>query len=119
MNTQPEYDALIVGGRAAGGSLAVLLPRQGRCVLVVDRDEFPSDTMSTHFMNLGAVGGLVGRCVAGPGRMVKALFMNPGATRALAHELLAQLPNLLSPHDYRLTMAVSRMFAPAPEPSKA
>ena len=55
---RPEYDALIVGGRAAGGSLAILLARQGRRVLVVDRDEFPSDTMSTHFMSLGAVDGL-------------------------------------------------------------
>lgn len=58
MSTSSEYDALIVGGRAAGGSLALLLARQGRSVLVVDRDEFPSDTMSTHFMNLGAVGML-------------------------------------------------------------
>ena len=58
MTGQSEYDALIVGGRAAGGSLALLLARQGRKVLLVDRDEFPSDTMSTHFMNLGAVGAL-------------------------------------------------------------
>jgi flavin-dependent dehydrogenase len=58
VTTQPEYDALIVGGRAAGGSLALLLARQGRRVLVVDRDEFPSDTMSTHFMGLPAVGAL-------------------------------------------------------------
>src|SRR5438445_789052 len=53
-----QYDALIVGGRAAGASLAALLARQGRRVLVVDRDEFPSDTMSTHFMSLPAVGAL-------------------------------------------------------------
>jgi len=58
MSTHSEYDALIVGGRAAGGSLALLLARQGRRVLVADRDEFPSDTMSTHFMNLAAVGAL-------------------------------------------------------------
>ncbi len=58
MSANPEYDALIVGGRAAGASLAILLSRQGRRVLVADRDEFPSDTMSTHFMNLAAVGGL-------------------------------------------------------------
>jgi flavin-dependent dehydrogenase len=58
MSTHSEYDALIVGGRAAGGSLALLLARQGRRVIVADRDEFPSDTMSTHFMNLAAVGAL-------------------------------------------------------------
>ena len=45
------YDALIIGGRAAGGSLAVLLAQRGYRVLVVDRDRFPSDTMSTHFMH--------------------------------------------------------------------
>ena len=58
MTTIPEYDALIVGGRAAGGSLAMLLARQGRRVLVADRDEFPSDTLSTHFMNFAHVGAL-------------------------------------------------------------
>src|SRR5712691_12936774 len=58
MSSHPEYDALIVGGRAAGASVAQLLARQGRHVLVVDRDEFPSDTMSTHFMGLPAVGAL-------------------------------------------------------------
>ena len=58
MSTHSDYDALIVGGRAAGGSLAALLARQGRRVLFVDRDEFPSDTMSTHFMSLSAVGAL-------------------------------------------------------------
>lgn len=46
-----EYDVLIVGGRAAGASLALLLARQGRRVLLVDRDQFPSDTMSTHLMS--------------------------------------------------------------------
>jgi flavin-dependent dehydrogenase len=54
----PQFDALIVGGRAAGASLALLLARQGRGVFVADRDEFPSDTLSTHFMNFAHVGGL-------------------------------------------------------------
>ncbi|HET9015463.1 MAG TPA: FAD-dependent monooxygenase [Thermomicrobiaceae bacterium] len=46
-----EYDALIVGGRVAGASLALLLARAGRTVLIVDRDRFPSDTMSTHYIH--------------------------------------------------------------------
>ncbi len=46
----PRYDALIVGGRCAGSGLALLLARQGRRVAVLDRAQFPSDTVSTHFM---------------------------------------------------------------------
>lgn len=44
------YDAIIVGARAAGSPTAMLLARQGRSVLVVDRATFPSDTFSTHFV---------------------------------------------------------------------
>ena len=51
LTQRTTYDALIIGGRAAGGSLALLLAQRGYRVLVVDRDRFPSDTMSTHFMN--------------------------------------------------------------------
>src|ERR1700694_1595638 len=51
MTSSPGYDVLVVGARAAGASLGLLLAKQGRRVLMVDRDEFPSDTMSTHFMN--------------------------------------------------------------------
>lgn len=58
MTQVAEYDVLIIGARAAGASLAGLLARQGRSVLLVDRDSFPSDTMSTHFMNPIAVGHL-------------------------------------------------------------
>jgi flavin-dependent dehydrogenase len=54
--TRHECDVLIVGGRVAGGSLALLLAKQGRRVLVIDRDSFPSDTLSTHFMAPPAVG---------------------------------------------------------------
>jgi 2-polyprenyl-6-methoxyphenol hydroxylase-like FAD-dependent oxidoreductase len=45
-----EYDVIIVGARVAGASLAILLGRQGRRVLLVDGDRFPSDTLSTHFL---------------------------------------------------------------------
>jgi 2-polyprenyl-6-methoxyphenol hydroxylase-like FAD-dependent oxidoreductase len=43
-----EHDAVIVGARCAGSTLAIALARQGWDVLLVDRDEFPSTTISTH-----------------------------------------------------------------------
>ncbi len=46
----PSYDVIVIGARCAGAPLAMLLARQGRRVLVVDRARFPSDTVSTHFM---------------------------------------------------------------------
>jgi flavin-dependent dehydrogenase len=46
------YDAIIVGARCAGSPLAMLLARAGHRVLVVDRATFPSDTMSTHFVQV-------------------------------------------------------------------
>ena len=50
-----DYDVIIVGARVAGASLAILLGRQGHRVLLVDRDCFPSDTLSTHLLQPPAV----------------------------------------------------------------
>lgn len=44
------HDVVIVGTRCAGAPLAMLLARAGHSVLMVDRATFPSDTMSTHFV---------------------------------------------------------------------
>ena len=44
------YDAVIVGARCAGAPLAMLLAQSEHRVLMVDRATFPSDTMSTHFI---------------------------------------------------------------------
>ncbi len=51
-----EYDAVIVGARVAGSSLGLLLAGQQRRVLLLDRDAFPSDTLSTHFTSPPVVG---------------------------------------------------------------
>jgi flavin-dependent dehydrogenase len=48
--TMARHDVLIVGTRCAGAPLAMLLARKGYKVLGVDRAQFPSDTISTHFM---------------------------------------------------------------------
>jgi len=45
-----EKDAVIVGARCAGSTLALALAQRGWDVVVVDRDTFPSETVSTHFM---------------------------------------------------------------------
>ena len=45
-----EKDAVIVGARCGGSTLAIELAKRGWDVLVVDRDRFPSETVSTHFV---------------------------------------------------------------------
>lgn len=40
-------DAVVVGARCAGSTLALSLANKGWDVVMVDRDEFPSDTLST------------------------------------------------------------------------
>jgi flavin-dependent dehydrogenase len=42
------YDVIIIGARVAGSPTAMLLAQKGYKVLVVDRANFPSDTLSTH-----------------------------------------------------------------------
>jgi len=43
-----DHDVIVVGTRAAGAATAMLLARAGLRVLAVDRARFPSDTLSTH-----------------------------------------------------------------------
>lgn len=52
------YDAIVVGARCAGSPTAMLLAHKGYKVLLVDRDTFPSDKMSTHYVHLPGVARL-------------------------------------------------------------
>ena len=45
-----EADAVIVGARCAGSTLAIDLARRGWDVVLVDHDRFPSETLSTHLI---------------------------------------------------------------------
>jgi 2-polyprenyl-6-methoxyphenol hydroxylase-like FAD-dependent oxidoreductase len=63
------FDAIVVGARCAGSSTAMLLGRKGLNVLVVDQAHFPSDTLSTHQVQVPGVAclarwGLLDRIVA-------------------------------------------------------
>jgi 2-polyprenyl-6-methoxyphenol hydroxylase-like FAD-dependent oxidoreductase len=53
-----SYDVVVVGTRAAGAATAMLLARAGLRVLAVDRARFPSDTLSTHAIQLTGVSRL-------------------------------------------------------------
>ena len=43
-----RHDVVVVGGRVAGASTALLLARAGVRVILIDRDRHGSDTLSTH-----------------------------------------------------------------------
>jgi flavin-dependent dehydrogenase len=63
-----EYDVIVVGTHAAGAATAMLFARAGVRVLALDRARFPSDTLSTHQVQLPGVAylrrwGLLGRLI--------------------------------------------------------
>lgn len=45
-----EADAIVVGARCAGATLALALARRGWDVVLIDRATFPSETISTHLL---------------------------------------------------------------------
>jgi 2-polyprenyl-6-methoxyphenol hydroxylase-like FAD-dependent oxidoreductase len=54
----PGYDVIVVGSRVAGSATALLLARRGVRVLAVDRARFPSDTLSSHQIQVPGVARL-------------------------------------------------------------
>src|SRR5215218_8998914 len=80
------YDAIVVGARVAGSPTAMLLARRGHRVLLVDRVRFPSETMSTHFLQIEGVRrlrdwGLLDRLVAAGTPPISTLTMDFGLAR--------------------------------------
>ena len=49
------YDIIVIGARCAGSPLAMLLARKGYRVLLVDKATFPSDTLSSHYIQQSGV----------------------------------------------------------------
>ncbi len=52
------YDAIVVGARCAGSPTAMLLARMGYRVLLLDKAGFPSDTLSSHYIQQPGVARL-------------------------------------------------------------
>ncbi len=50
-----HHDIVVVGARAAGSVTALLLARMGHDVAVLERAQFPSDTLSTHSISRSGV----------------------------------------------------------------
>jgi 2-polyprenyl-6-methoxyphenol hydroxylase-like FAD-dependent oxidoreductase len=78
------WDAVVVGGRVAGASTALLLARAGLRVLVVDRARRGSDTLSTHALMRGGVlqlqrWGVLDRVVATGAPPVRRVTFHYGA----------------------------------------
>ena len=84
----PRYDVIIVGARCAGAATALLLARSGAKVLLIDRQDYGSDTISTHALMRGAViqlkrWGLASKLVAAGTPAVRSTTFHyeDGATR--------------------------------------
>lgn len=97
------YDAVIVGARCAGSPTAMLLARQGHKVLLLDRARFPSDTYSTHFIQLDGMSrllrwGLLERLMAtGCPPITTGSLDIDGQVAAAEFPLLPGIPGLASP----------------------
>lgn len=102
------YDAIIVGARVAGSSTALLLARRGYRVLLVDRATFPSDTLSTHQIQLpGSAAlkrwGLLDKVIAtDPGKADQVHFDMDGLVITGQYPALDGVTAVYSPRRYVL-----------------
>jgi flavin-dependent dehydrogenase len=86
-----KYDVIVVGARCAGSSLAMLLARGGARVLLVDRANFPSDTLNGHYIHPAGVRslerwGLLDRVLSpGSARPVRDVHMDFGSIAFTGH----------------------------------
>ncbi len=77
------YDVIVVGARVAGSATAMLLARAGLHVLLVDKAAFPSETLSTHQVQLPGVArlerwGLLARIAAAGTPATRRVRFDPG-----------------------------------------
>lgn len=83
-----RYDVIVVGARVAGAATAMLLARQGLRVLAVDRVSFPSDTVSSHQLQVPGAAllhrwGLLGKLTAAATPPVGRVRFDAGGGRVM------------------------------------
>ena len=82
-----KHDAVIVGARCAGSTLAIALAQQGWDVALVDRDTFPSTTVSTHLLYPNTLARLERLGVLGALQSEHELVFASHRLVALGHEI--------------------------------
>ncbi|MGN6551431.1 MAG: NAD(P)/FAD-dependent oxidoreductase [Pararhizobium sp.] len=103
MSRISHYDVIVVGGRCAGAATAMLLARAGARTLVIDRQAYGSDTLSTHALMKPAVlqlarWGLLDAVIAAGAPVIgKATFHYGEETVPVAIRPEAALPGLVAP----------------------
>src|SRR4051794_21192104 len=83
-----EHDAVIVGARCAGSALAIELARRDWDVVLVDRDTYPSTTISTHGLCPNGVARLEKLGVLDTLRSEHELPFYDSRIRGLGHEIV-------------------------------
>lgn len=102
------YDAIVIGARVAGAPTAMLLARSGYRVLLLDRASFPSDTLSTHQVQLpGCVQlkrwGLFDTVLATHPGIVRTVHFDAGATTLTgSYPMVDGVDFMVSPRRTRL-----------------
>ena len=105
---QKMYDVLVVGARCAGAATAKLLAELGRNVVMVDKAQLPSDTLSTHGLLRGGVvqlsrWGLLDRVLAsGAPAITQVLFDAQGETKVRRIKERAGVDALVAPRRHIL-----------------
>jgi flavin-dependent dehydrogenase len=100
----PFYDVIVIGARCAGASTAMLLASAGLRVLVIDRQPYGSDTLSTHALMRPAVvqlarWGLLEKIVAESTPVITATSFHYGGDDVVTVPVQgnARIPGLVAP----------------------
>jgi 2-polyprenyl-6-methoxyphenol hydroxylase-like FAD-dependent oxidoreductase len=114
-----RHDVVVVGARAAGAATALLLAKLGHDVVLVDRAEFPSDTVSTHqiartgVVALQRLGLLEAVLASGAPAIRQVTFSAAGESITRAIKLKSGVDFLVAPRRYLLDTLVAEAAAHA------